>query len=117
MDGLKILSYDKEGYDATFTFDSWIVAFINYSERFDPKGLTYLERHNESDEVFILTEGSATMLIGEVGERVEMEKNKIYAVRKGQWHGIVVSKDAKVIVVENSNTTRENSDYMPFTMV
>lgn len=117
MDGLKILSYDNEGYDATFTFDKWIVAFINYAERFDPKGLTYLERHNESDEVFILTQGSATMLIGETGERVEMEKNKIYAVEKGQWHGIVVSKDAKVIVVENSNTSKENSDYMPFSMV
>lgn len=116
MDGLKILNYEGAGYDPTFKFDSWIVAYINWAERFDPMGLTYLERHNETDEVFILVEGSASLLIGEKGEKVEMEKNKIYAVEKGMWHGIIVSKDAKVIVVENSNTSKQNSDYMPFSL-
>ena len=42
----------------------------------------------------------------------KMEKGVIYNVAKGEWHGIVVSSDALVMVVENSDTTEENSDYI-----
>jgi hypothetical protein len=41
-----------------------------------------------------------------------MEQGVIYNVTKGEWHGIVVSSDALVMVVENSDTTEENSDYI-----
>ena len=39
-----------------------------------------------------------------------MEKCKVYNVKKGLWHHIVVSEDATVLVVENSNTTKENTE-------
>lgn len=114
MKGLDVFDYNGEGYNPTFKFDTWIVAYLNYAPRFDRKTLEYLERHNETDEVFILLEGAATLLIGENGEEVVMDKFKQYVVKKGEWHNIIVSRDAKVIVVENSNTSKQNSEYMPF---
>lgn len=41
-----------------------------------------------------------------------METGKIYNVKKGVWHQIFVSRDAKVLIVENHNTAAENSEYM-----
>ena len=39
-----------------------------------------------------------------------MELYKVYNVKKGLWHHIVLSEDAEVLVVENSSTARENSE-------
>lgn len=41
-----------------------------------------------------------------------MEPLKYYNIRAGQWHHIVVSKDARVLVAENSDTSRNNTDYL-----
>jgi len=39
-----------------------------------------------------------------------MEQGKVYNVRKGVWHHIVLEKDSKVLVIENSNTAKENTE-------
>lgn len=39
-----------------------------------------------------------------------MEPYKVYNVKKGLWHHIVVSEDASVLIVENCDTTDENSE-------
>ena len=41
-------------------------------------------------------------------------KGKIYNVKKASWHALSMSKDAKVLIVENDDTTRENSEYYYF---
>lgn len=46
--------------------------------------------------------------------RVPMEKFKTYNVRKAVWHNILVSADAKVLVIENDNTSEANSEYRYF---
>ena len=42
-----------------------------------------------------------------------MEIGKVYNIRKAVWHNILVSEDAKVLVVENTDTVAENSEYFP----
>lgn len=32
----------------------------------------------------------------------------------GVWHNILVTEDAKVLIVENADTGKHNSDYMFF---
>ncbi len=108
--GLEIKEYNGEGYNRTHIYDAWRVAFLNYADHFDR--ITYLERHMLTDEVFVLLCGRAELLIGEKGEPVEMEPNKLYNIKKGVWHNIRVSRDAKVLIVENSETGRENSEYL-----
>ena len=106
----EVFEYNGEGYDRTMNFGEWRVAFLNYAERFDK--IDKLERHMLTDEVFVLLEGRAVLIIGEDMKIVEMEKNKIYNIRQAVYHAIKVTKDAKVLIVENHNTTKDNSEYI-----
>ena len=108
--GLEIKEYDGEGYNRTHTYGAWCVAFLNHADRFE--NTTYLERHLLTDEVFVLLNGWAELLIGEKGEPMQMEPGKIYNIKAGVWHNIHVSRDAKVLIVENSDTGKENSEYL-----
>ncbi len=112
MEGLDILHYTGDDYKPVVYFGDWRVAYLNYSARFDPDKIDTLERHMETDEVFVLLEGKATLLIGENAEEVPMEKNKCYNVKKAVWHTIATSRDAHVLIVENADTADENSEFM-----
>ena len=112
MEQIEILDYNGEGYAPVMRFDAWRVAMLNYAERFDPSCPIRLERHLLTDEVFVLLEGEATLFIGEEMTVYPMEKNKIYNVRAGAWHRITTSRDARVLIVENENTSKENSEYL-----
>lgn len=94
-------------------FESWRIGLLSYGEKFSR--FFMLEKHNQTDEVFILVKGEATLYVADKDINVsehKMEKGLLYNVVKGEWHGIVVSSDALVVVVENSDTTEENSDYI-----
>lgn len=116
MDGLEILEYSGEGYRSAFRYGSWRVAFLNWAPRFTRAGMPYLERHTDTDEVFVLLRGESTLLMGIDGAPVSMESGKLYAVQKNTWHNILVSQDAQVLIVENENTGRENTEYIPFAL-
>ncbi len=112
MEGLEILNYTGEDYKPVVSFGAWRVAYLNYSERFDPEKIDTLERHMETDEVFVLLAGKATLLVGENAEECPMEKFKCYNVKKAVWHTIATSRDAHVLIVENADTKDENSEFM-----
>ena len=95
-----------EGFQVLKEFEGWKIGYLRYNDRFSK--FDQLERHLETDEVFVLLEGEAT-LYTEDEERF-MEKSVLYNIPKGVWHHIVVSEDATVMVVENSNTTKENTE-------
>ena len=59
MDGLEILEYTGPDYHPVLDFGAWRVAYLNFSDRFDPEKADTLERHMETDEVFVLLEGEA----------------------------------------------------------
>ena len=105
---IEIFDYDGEGFRAIHSFEGWKLGLINYSERFSAK--REFERHLKTDEAFVLLEGNAK-LYTDVQE-VAMEKGKIYNVPACVWHHIVLSEDAKVLVIENSDTSKENTEKM-----
>lgn len=112
MNGLEILEYTGEGYSPVMAFDEWRVALHNYAECANPEKLGKLERHMCTDEVFVLLEGKATLVIGLDKKPCKMELGKVYNVKKGVWHSIATSRDAKVLIVENDDTTEQNSEYI-----
>jgi len=144
MNGLKILEHAGEGYTRLVNGAKWTLACLNYAARFDEKNIVDLERHNLTDETFVLLQGQATLLMAEArrelstGEaaakqsqewcapetfatrprvaigltRIPLEPLKYYNVGAGVWHNIIVSKDARVLVGENADTSKENTDYL-----
>lgn len=107
---LEIIDYTGAGYHPVVDFGAWRVAFLRYEERF--LKVTKLERHMETDEVFVLLEGEATLYIGTEQTPYMMEPHKIYNVGAAVWHAITTSEDAKVLIVENRDTTENNSEYI-----
>ena len=109
---IDVIEAMHEGYMTKHIYDSWRVGLITPAERFEK--ITYLERHNLTDEIFILLNGRA-VLIGKDNEglhTIELENGKLYCVPKAYWHNIRIYENSVVAVVENADTSKENTDYM-----
>ena len=112
---LEIKEYIEEGYKPVVDYESWRVAILNYCDELLPENITKMQRHDESDEVFVLLKGEFILYIGEGDDEVEniypkrLEPYKMYNVKKGTWHTHTLSKDAMVLIVENQNTDISNS--------
>ena len=110
--GIEIYSHEGVGYEPTMNYGQWRVAIANTAPHLHESTYERIERHTETDEVFVLLFGSATLLIGEEGRRYPMEIGKIYNVKKGVFHAVSIEKDSKVLIVENHNTSKENTEYL-----
>ena len=110
--GVEIYDYNGNSFQPAMNFGSWRVAYLNHDEYFMEEKFEKVERHNESDEVFVLLDGKATLIIGENLNRVEMEPHKLYNVPKGVWHHIFTHEGTSVLVVENADTGMKNSDFL-----
>ena len=107
---IRVGTHSDAGFRVMAEFGEWKVGALRYNERFSRLG--EMERHLLTDEVFILLSGKATLYTDT--ESVEMEIGNTYSVPIGVWHHIVVSEDALVIVVENRNTSIENTEKQYF---
>lgn len=114
---LEMHEYLGEGYKPLIDFNCWRVAALRYLDELQPDKISYFERHNETDEVFVLLQGQAVLFMGEGIETVEtvtpvvMRNGVFYNVRRGAWHTVALSRDTTILLVENHDTARENSDY------
>ena len=118
---LDIQTYTAEGYKPLIDFNCWRVAYLNYIDELDPEYINRLEKHNETDEVFVLLKGEGVLFIGSGDESTPeitpypMEPCMLYNVKKGAWHNIILSEDATILLVENKDTGEGNSNYYPLT--
>jgi len=107
-------------YTPVLDFEGWRVAMLRHFDGTDPAHFAKVERHNTSNEVFILTEGSADLIVCENGDRpgrpyvFSMQRNVAYNIRKSVWHHVVMSKDAHIVLFEKTEVSKENSDYHYF---
>lgn len=112
---LEITSYDGEGYLPLIDFESWRVAELRYCEELEVDQLKDMQKHDESDEVFVLLQGEFTLFLGGQGETigeieaVKLEPLKLYNVKKGTFHTHTPEKGSTVLIVENRNTCDDNS--------
>lgn len=120
---MKIQKYEYEGEGLTRVFENekWMVGIKNWKPANDIANTNCLERHNKTDELFVLLAGSCVLLYanevnGElVIESVKMEPMKVYNIPATLWHNTVTQKDTKMILVEDSSTSMENSDILNLT--
>lgn len=112
---LEIKSFEGAGYQPLIDYNQWRVAILRYRDDMQPERILTMQRHNETDEVFVLLEGRCILFVGEGKSTVDsitavdMVPRKLYNVRRGVWHSHILSTDASVLIVENSDTTIKNS--------
>ena len=116
---IEVKSCLVDDYSPLVEYGRWRVAAICPSERNSADAIGQMERHNETDEVFVLMRGRS-VLFAAMGQceqgigkiiNVEMEPLRVYNVKRGVWHVCALGPDAVVLVVENSGTGTSDSDY------
>jgi ureidoglycolate hydrolase len=113
---IQIHDYTGDGYQPLVTSSNWRVAKLNFLESLLPARIEDMERHLLTDEVFVLLKGRGVLILGSNTAQVdkltyyEMEFGKIYNVAVNTWHTILLSRDASVLIVENSDTGEDNSE-------
>ena len=114
---LEIRSYAGNGYKPLVNFGEWRVAILRYLDDIQPDRIDSMERHTETDEVFVLLHGRGVLIVGGNGAQVDgvyphaMESGKIYNVKKDAWHTILLNREASVLIVENGDTGMQNSEF------
>ena len=115
--GLQIHTYDGAGYKPLVDFESWRVAMLNKNEIEHPDGITTMQRHLETDEVFVLLTGTCVLFIASNGDTPKdlhgelMKPKKLYNVPKGYWHNHFMDDRTSVLIVENQDTNAANSPH------
>jgi ureidoglycolate hydrolase len=109
--------YGAEGLKRVYENSKWMVGVKNWKPANDVANIDCLERHNETDELFILLAGSCVLLSanekpggGLALSATRMEPGRVYSIPRTLWHNTVTSKDVKLILVEDSSTGAKNSD-------
>lgn len=103
---VEISTFSGNDFRVMAQFEGWKIGLLRTSERFS--AYRQEERHLLTDEVFVLLEGKAVLYVED--QQFPMATGTLYNVKKGAWHHIAVSEDATVMVVENSNTSAENTE-------
>jgi hypothetical protein len=115
---IEIRGHNDPDYKPLVDYQSWRVAVMNYTVDLLPEKINRMQKHTETDEVFVLMKGRCILFIGEGKERVtkvhgvDMELYKLYNVKKCVWHSHTFSEDARVLIVENRDTVIENSPFV-----
>lgn len=120
-DYIEVASYSGEGYRPMIDFYMWRVAILRYCEELEIQNLKTMQKHNETDEVFVLLSGSCILFVGGNGDEIGdidgigMERNYLYNVKKATWHTHTLDKEATILIVENADTSDHNSPTMKLT--
>jgi hypothetical protein len=115
---IEIREHNEPDYMPLIDYQNWRVALINYTADYLPERINRMQKHTETDEVFVLLTGRCILFLGEGNESVtkihasDMELYKLYNVKKGVWHSHTFSEDARVLIVENRDTVYENSPFV-----
>ncbi len=112
---LQIHQYHGQGYHPLVDYSGWRVAVLRHIEELLPQKIDKLQKHSETDEVFVLLQGRCILFFGEGEDQIhtihaeDMEPLKLYNVKRNAWHSHTLSEDAAVLIIENRDTNLENS--------
>lgn len=116
-------AYEGEGIKNVYLNEKWLIAIKNWREANDVEQISRLEVHFKTDEQFVLLAGSAVLIYAENLDETskiqatKLEHGKVFHVPQNLWFNNVLSKDAKIIYIEDSDTKAapDNSIYKELT--
>lgn len=109
---IKVFAPNEKGFKTMFKSNGWQIATITHEKQYSKDGFDHMKRHITTDEVFVLVKGEAVLHTFEEGQMqdTKLEKEKIYCVLKNTWHYLEVSRDAYLVVIENSDLLPHQSE-------
>lgn len=110
---MNVLLPPESGFLPVVDCNGWRVAFLRRCATCADAATARLERHMETDEVFFLLEGSCTLFSGPDRTPTVLRRGPAYRVPAREWHALALSEDALLAIVESTDTTRSNSEYVP----
>ena len=120
---LQVREYTGIGYAPMIDYGAWRVAVLRFVDELLPHRLGKMQRHDKTDEVFVLLAGRCILFIGQGTEYVtaihaqDMEPMKLYNVKRGCWHTHTLNQDATVLIIENQDTNSSNSPETPLDVI
>lgn len=111
-------TYDDPGYYPFLIRKGWQVAKLNYMPEQDMEGIQKIDRHNETDEVFVLLNGTAVLIGASVNgsdikfECVNMLYGVTYNIPAGCWHNIAMQEDAELLIIEKDRTHIDDFEFI-----
>ncbi len=112
------LSYEGEALRWVHTTPHWGVGIKNYKPANDIANFDNLERHNGTDELFVLLEGECCLLYANETEeglqfkKLPMAQGKVYAIPAGLWHNTITRPGVKLALIEDTLSAQSNSDVL-----
>ena len=116
---IEVKDFSGEGMSWAYENQKWKLGIKNWKPANDIEGIDCLERHNETDELFVLLSGACTLVYANKNgedldiQAVKMEPFKVYKVPVSLWHNTVTQRETKIAVIEDSSTGSHNSDVLP----
>lgn len=108
-----------DGYNPFLVRPGWQVAQLNFTAILSLDRLEKVERHQHTDEVFVLMRGRSVLIAAaEESGRLRfttqpMEPFVTYNIPTGCWHWIVMEPGDLVLIVEKDRTHLGDVEYRP----
>lgn len=114
---IEIAAHEGEGLARVYENGQWMVAIKNWKPANDIENIDCLERHNQTDELFVLLAGRCSLLFANARpdggldlDALAMEPGRLYKIPRTLLHNTVTRKDTKLLLVEDPHTSMENSE-------
>ncbi len=116
MQGSYTREHDGEGLARVYENGAWMVGLKNYKPANDARLFNEIERHRQSDELFLLLAGSCVLLSafeqnGALNfEAQAMRAGLLSVIPAGLWHTTITEPGSRLALIEDPNTGPANSD-------
>jgi ureidoglycolate hydrolase len=115
---INCLEFSGEGMKRVYENEKWTVGIKNYKPANDIANIDCIERHNHTDELFVLLEGNCVLVYVNKEndtlkfDAIKMEKNRVYNIPQSLWHNTITQPNTKMALIEDSSTGMNNSDVL-----
>lgn len=113
---LDIFTYTEPGIATAYLNEKWTVCIKNFRPKNSIENIARLEIHHETDQQYLLLRGNCSLAVAEPKDGildvqvVRMEVGKVYNIRRETWFNTICEPGARMLYIQDANTTMENSE-------
>jgi mannose-6-phosphate isomerase-like protein (cupin superfamily) len=112
---VEVHAWEQAGYQPLVFTPAWMIALLNWEPAMDLANAHEIERHVQTDEVFVLVRGQAALYTASPAgfELIELQPGRLYNVTAGTWHNLLATRQAAFVIIENRDTHLQDTELRP----